>query len=323
MAFLGKVGNILRQSASKQANTEFSATKSFIYQTIRCMSSSKVFVGGLSWGTDQQGLSEAFAKYGEVIEARVIMDRETGRSRGFGFVTYTSSEEASSAIQALDGQELHGRMIRVNYANDRQPPRFSSGYGGGNYGYGGGEGGGYSGGGGGYGGGNYGGGSYGGGGNYTGGGGGGYGSGTGYANDGAGGGYGSGTGYANDGAGGGYGSGTGHANDSAGGGYGSGTGYANDGAGGVAYGSGGNYPVAGGSGGGNNGNYYGTGGEGSFSSAGYGADAGGFGGGVDQVDSSQGDGMGSANGGLGDNDPLEGNSRDEDDEPNNDYAKRA
>lgn len=104
MAFLGKVGNILRQSASKQVNTEFSATKSFIYQTIRCMSSSKIFVGGLSYGTDQQGLTEAFAKYGEVIEARVIMDRETGRSRGFGFITFTSSEEASSAIQALDGQ---------------------------------------------------------------------------------------------------------------------------------------------------------------------------------------------------------------------------
>ncbi|XP_030474230.1 glycine-rich RNA-binding protein 2, mitochondrial-like [Syzygium oleosum] len=285
MAFLSKVGNILRQSASKQANTEFSATKSFIYQTIRCMSSSKIFIGGLSYGTDQQGLTEAFAKYGEVIEARVIMDRETGRSRGFGFVTFTSSEEASSAIQALDGQDLHGRRIRVNYAADRQPPRYSSGYGGGpgygggNYGYGGGgnEGGGYSGGG--YGGGNYGGGSYGSGGNYPSGGGG-------------------------------------------GGGYGSGTGYANDGAGGGAYGSGGNYSVAGG-GGGSNDSFFGAGGESGFSSAGYGAGAGGFGGSGDQVDSSQGDAMGSATGGFGDNDPLEGNSRDEDDEPDNDYAKRA
>jgi len=101
MAFLGKVGNILRQSASKQVNTDFSATKSFIYQTIRCMSSSKIFVGGgsrllfeltiselilpfnieffgcscagLSYGTDQQGLTEAFAKYGEVIEGSAFL----------------------------------------------------------------------------------------------------------------------------------------------------------------------------------------------------------------------------------------------------------
>lgn len=70
------------------------------------MQSSKLFIGGISYSTDDQSLREAFSKYGEVIEARVIVDRETGRSRGFGFVTYTSSEEASSAIQALDGQVM-------------------------------------------------------------------------------------------------------------------------------------------------------------------------------------------------------------------------
>ncbi|MGV7428855.1 RNA recognition motif domain-containing protein, partial [Mycobacterium kansasii] len=73
------------------------------------MSTSKVFIGGLSYDTDDNSLREAFNKYGEVTDARVIVDRETGRSRGFGFVTYTSPEEASSAIQALDGQDLHGR----------------------------------------------------------------------------------------------------------------------------------------------------------------------------------------------------------------------
>lgn len=55
---------------------------------------------------DDQSLNEAFSKYGEVVEARVIVDRETGRSRGFGFITYTSTEDASSALQALDGQVI-------------------------------------------------------------------------------------------------------------------------------------------------------------------------------------------------------------------------
>lgn len=118
------------------------------------MSSSKVFVGGLAWATDDQSLKEAFSPYGEVHEARVIMDRETGRSRGFGFVTFGDTEAASAAVQAMDQRELHGRMVRVNYANDR--PQGGGGFrGGGGYG---GGGGGYGGGGGGYGGGGYGGG---------------------------------------------------------------------------------------------------------------------------------------------------------------------
>ncbi|KAK4766663.1 hypothetical protein SAY87_008305 [Trapa incisa] len=140
MAFFGKLGNMIKQTANRQSSLGISASKPYIYQVMRCMSSSKLFIGGISYGTDEMSLREAFSKYGEVIEARVITDRETGRSRGFGFVTFTSSEEASSAIQALDGQDLHGRRVRVNYATDRQP-RFggggygeSSGYMGGNYG---------------------------------------------------------------------------------------------------------------------------------------------------------------------------------------------
>ncbi|CAN1138011.1 Glycine-rich RNA-binding protein 3, mitochondrial [Linum perenne] len=165
MAFLSKFGSILKQAASKQIAVEFSASRPSIYQAIRC-NSSKVFVGGISYNTDDNSLRDAFGKYGEVIEARVIMDRETGRSRGFGFVTYTSEEEASSAIQALDGQDLHGRQVRVNYAAERNRSFGAGGgggfggggYGGGGGGYGGG-GGGYGGGGGGYGGGGYGGGA--------------------------------------------------------------------------------------------------------------------------------------------------------------------
>ena len=95
------------------------------------MSSAQLFIRGLSYSIDETSLREAFHKYGEVIEARVVVDRETSRSRGFGFVTFTFSEEASSAIQALDGQDLHGRRVRVNFATDRT--RFDD-YGGGGYG---------------------------------------------------------------------------------------------------------------------------------------------------------------------------------------------
>ncbi|XVE56809.1 hypothetical protein DITRI_Ditri04bG0040600 [Diplodiscus trichospermus] len=169
MAFLSKFGNILRQTTSLQVNAQLSASRPGLFQAFRRMStspSSKLFVGGISYQTDDQSLKEAFSKYGEVIDARVIVDRDTGRSRGFGFVTYTSTEDASSALQALDGQDLHGRRVRVNYAAERPPRNFGGGgyntsYGGGGYGGGSYGGGGYGGGGGNYGGGNYGGGSYG------------------------------------------------------------------------------------------------------------------------------------------------------------------
>lgn len=149
MAFFNKAGNIIRQAVSKQhINHEISASKPSIFQLIRCMSSSKLFVGGISWNTNDHTLQEAFSKYGEVVEARVIYDRESGRSRGFGFVTFNSAEDASAAIQALDQQELDGRRIRVNVANDRTRGYGGGGGfgGGGNYGsggYGGGGGGNY------------------------------------------------------------------------------------------------------------------------------------------------------------------------------------
>ncbi|XXG63431.1 hypothetical protein AAC387_Pa05g1625 [Persea americana] len=119
MAFNSKIGNLLKQTVNKHIKTELSASNPLLFQAIRCMSSSKIFLGGLSYSTDDTSLREACSSYGEVIEARVILDRETGRSRGFGFVTFTSGEEASAAISALDGKDLHGRMVRVNYATDR------------------------------------------------------------------------------------------------------------------------------------------------------------------------------------------------------------
>ncbi|MEC7947311.1 MAG: RNA-binding protein [Myxococcota bacterium] len=132
----------------------------------------KLFVGGLAWATNNDGLREAFASFGEVTDAVVILERDTGRSRGFGFVTFAEESAAQEAIAAMDGQELDGRAIRVNEAQER---RGGGGRGGGG-GYRGGGGGGYRGGGGG-GRGGYGGGGGGGRGGYGGGGGGGRGGG--------------------------------------------------------------------------------------------------------------------------------------------------
>ncbi|CAN6477184.1 unnamed protein product [Victoria cruziana] len=152
MALASKLGNLLKQTVSRNIGSQLPGPANpSIFQALRYMSSSKLFIGGLSYGTDDSSLREAFSSYGEVVEARVILDRETGRSRGFGFVSFTSSEEAASAISGMDGKDLHGRMIRVNYAMDRSGGFRGGGYGG-SYG---GDGGGYSGGG------NYGGGSYG------------------------------------------------------------------------------------------------------------------------------------------------------------------
>lgn len=79
----------------------------------------KLFVGGLSWNTDDEGLRQAFEKFGEVTEARVITDRDTGRSRGFGFVSFTDDEAASSAMSEMDGTDLDGRTIKVNEAQEK------------------------------------------------------------------------------------------------------------------------------------------------------------------------------------------------------------
>src|SRR5512132_212310 len=96
----------------------------------------KLFVGGLSFSTSTDGLRAAFARFGEVQSAAVMTDRETGRSRGFGFVEMATTEEAERAISSLNGSSLDGRMIRVDKATPRgaggpRPPRpAAAGYGG-------------------------------------------------------------------------------------------------------------------------------------------------------------------------------------------------
>lgn len=144
MSFASKVGGLLRQSISGRLGFNETRSVPSIYHALRYMSSSRLFIGGISYGMDDQSLRESFTEYGEVIEARIIHDRETGRSRGFGFVSFTSNEEAAAAIAAMDGKDLHGRLVHVNYATERTGGFRSGGggYGGGDGGYGGGGGGG-------------------------------------------------------------------------------------------------------------------------------------------------------------------------------------
>ncbi|KAL3642581.1 hypothetical protein CASFOL_013396 [Castilleja foliolosa] len=84
----------------------------------------KLYVGNLSWDVDNFALETMFREQGRVKEARVVIDRETGRSRGFGFVTYSSRDEANNAIEALDGKDFNGRTIRVNLAEARPPRQY-------------------------------------------------------------------------------------------------------------------------------------------------------------------------------------------------------
>ncbi|CAN8268649.1 unnamed protein product [Cochlearia groenlandica] len=130
MAFCNKLSCILRQGGVSQGSN---VAVTSMLGSLRYMST-KLFVGGLSWGTDEQSLKQAFSNFGNVTEATVIADRETGRSRGFGFVSFDSDDSANSAVAEMDGKELNGRNIRVNIANERpSAPRSSSFCSGGGY----------------------------------------------------------------------------------------------------------------------------------------------------------------------------------------------
>jgi cold-inducible RNA-binding protein len=89
------------------------------------MSANKLFVGSLSYNTTDEALAEAFAQAGTVVSAKVIMDRDSGRSKGFGFVEMSTDEEAQNAIRLLGDQELDGRRLTVNIAKPmtERPPR--------------------------------------------------------------------------------------------------------------------------------------------------------------------------------------------------------
>uniref|UniRef100_A0A8C4LLF6 RNA-binding protein 3 n=1 Tax=Equus asinus TaxID=9793 RepID=A0A8C4LLF6_EQUAS len=76
----------------------------------------KLFVGGLNFNTDEQALEDHFSSFGPISEVVVVKDRETQRSRGFGFITFTNPEHASDAMRAMNGESLDGRQIRVDHA---------------------------------------------------------------------------------------------------------------------------------------------------------------------------------------------------------------
>ena len=103
--------------------------------------STKLFVGNLSFNTTENDLQDAFAAHGTVIEANLMMDRMTGKPRGFAFITMSTPEEAQKAIEALNGASLDGRNLTVNIARPREERPAGGGGGGGGRGYGGGGGG--------------------------------------------------------------------------------------------------------------------------------------------------------------------------------------
>lgn len=84
----------------------------------------KLFVGNLPWGCDEGGLQQLFSDFGKVLDAKVVHDRDSGKSRGFGFVTLDSEQNVSQAIENLDGAEFDGRLLRVNLAGDKPERRF-------------------------------------------------------------------------------------------------------------------------------------------------------------------------------------------------------
>ncbi|MBV8471685.1 MAG: RNA-binding protein [Burkholderiaceae bacterium] len=109
----------------------------------------KLYVGNLAYSVRDESLQESFSQFGSVTSAKVMMDRETGRSKGFGFVEMASDAEAQAAINGMNGQALEGRAVVVNEARPREerPGGFGGGRsGGGGFGGGGGGGGGYGGG---------------------------------------------------------------------------------------------------------------------------------------------------------------------------------
>ena len=80
----------------------------------------EIYVGNLAWASSEQEISDAFSAYGEVEKATIIVDRDSGRSKGFGFVTMNDPEQANAAIEALNATELGGRALKVNEARPRE-----------------------------------------------------------------------------------------------------------------------------------------------------------------------------------------------------------
>ncbi|XP_024009043.1 glycine-rich RNA-binding protein 6, mitochondrial [Eutrema salsugineum] len=110
MGMFSKAGNIFRQPRALQASNA-------ILQGNLSLTPSKLFVGGLSPTTDVDLLKDVFSRFGKIVDAVIISDRESGVSKGFGFITYDSIDAANTAMQYMNEQELDGRIIGVNAAD--------------------------------------------------------------------------------------------------------------------------------------------------------------------------------------------------------------
>jgi RNA recognition motif-containing protein len=110
--------------------------KAPVCRTVKHHMSNKLFVGNLSFNATENSLNDAFSAFGTVTETNLMMDRETGRPRGFGFITMSSAEEAQKAIEGMNGKEMDGRALTVNVAKPREE-RAPGGGGGGRREYGG------------------------------------------------------------------------------------------------------------------------------------------------------------------------------------------
>src|SRR5437899_2623321 len=108
------------EDSKPDAGTLSEATGDSKNEKIHINMSNKLFVGNLSFNTTENDLQDAFAAHGTVVEANLMMDRSTGRPRGFGFVTMSTPEEAQKAIEAMNGKELAGRALTVNIARPRE-----------------------------------------------------------------------------------------------------------------------------------------------------------------------------------------------------------
>ena len=111
--------------------------KAPVCRTVNYHMSNKLFVGNLSFNATENTLNDAFAAFGTVTETNLMMDRETGRPRGFGFITMSSAEEAQKAIAGMNGKEMDGRALTVNVAKPREERTGGGGGGGGRREYGG------------------------------------------------------------------------------------------------------------------------------------------------------------------------------------------
>lgn len=110
------------------SNVNYSISDNKCYERSRIIienSKMEIYVGNLPWSTSDQDLSDAFGAFGKVEKASIISDRNSGRSKGFGFVTMEDADEANKAIEAMNGTEMAGRNLKVNEARPREdrPPR--------------------------------------------------------------------------------------------------------------------------------------------------------------------------------------------------------